>query len=164
MISRDRTAYIIFVGRLAVKNGYPLWSEYSGNIEPRTNTNKSIKKDATVLDTNNDTLLVFIPLRRNDTRNINTILACSKVGTKTWYKLLQRQYHEYKLITAKEPEKFDFSTLALFIHFEKKINKLDSISIGFSRNFFLKNAKLRMKMMSLSYKVRIADLSHIGLS
>ena len=153
-----------FVERLAGKNGYPKWSEYSGNIETQKNTDQSIYRDAPVSASNVDTLMVFIPLRRDDTRNINTILACSKVGTKTWYKLLQRQYHEYKLLTAKEPEKFDFSTLALFIHFEKKINKLDSISIGFSRNYFLKNAKLRMKKTNGDYntldapKVNTSDI------
>ena len=134
-----------FIERLVGKNGYPLWSEYSGNILTETNSNQALTRDAAVSTGTNDTLLVFFPLRRDDTRNINTILACSKVGTKTWYKLLQRQYYDYKLITAKEAEKFDFSALAVFNHFEKKINKLDSVQIGFSRDYYLKNAELRMR-------------------
>ncbi len=135
-----------FVGQFSNKNGFPLWESSVGNfnqgsevILDRPNQTNSALAIAP------DTSIMFIPVKRDDVKNINTIIACAKINNRYYYKLLQRQLHEYRIVNSKKFESIDYSILTIFALFEKRINKKDQIEIGFSEKFRFRNPKVRMQ-------------------
>ncbi len=120
-----------FVEHFIEKNGYPIWNLTDGNYHANIN---GLALENSLGTTTTDTLLYFIPFKRTDVKSVNTIIACTQVGNKYSYKLLKRQYYEYRVLTLSTFNSFDRSALAVFAYFEQRVNHIDSIELGYFKN------------------------------
>jgi hypothetical protein len=109
-----------FAEQLARKYGLPLWESQLTNANTKHNQRGS---------SDNDSLIFFIPFQSLSSPEITSYMVGLKVGTKYNFRFFRKNVLDTLNTTNKQRQKFLRSALSVYAHFEKLINKKDSLFI-----------------------------------
>lgn len=142
---KDQDDQSHFIENIVDRYGFPIWSQtISNEITIADKTNRDLTS-ASIASPDGDTILYFIPFKKDSIKNINAFLACIKVDDNYIFKIHKRYQYEYGSPKKIEKKQFGRAIMAIFGIFEKRINFVDSISIKGNYNEIISNYKYKFK-------------------